>query len=328
MRSHAILPPGTTTIEQVCRLDTAIGQQFAEVAAGLAARVLATATSTWCARTGRRSSTGSRSPGRAERCSSASRRSSPSGPAQRSSATSARATSPREVTVRRSRACSTCSCSVRMPEHVCGSLNLGGIANVTVVGPDREPIAFDTGPASALLDAVVSSASGGRETFDRGWAGRGAGHGRRRAARTLPRRAVLRRPAAEVDRQGALPPRLRPRAGRRAADRAGRSARDADGALGRGRRGRPAPVRGRRGRRGRRWHPEPDADARARATSPGRPDHGRSTTTASPSRAKEALVFALIGFLTVHRLPGRRSHRAPAPHARPCSAPSPLERAP
>src|SRR6478672_3610040 len=34
----AILPPATTTIEQVCRLDTAIGTRFAEVAAGLAER--------------------------------------------------------------------------------------------------------------------------------------------------------------------------------------------------------------------------------------------------------------------------------------------------
>ncbi|MDX6579410.1 MAG: anhydro-N-acetylmuramic acid kinase, partial [Gaiellales bacterium] len=34
----AILPPATTTIEQVCRLDTAIGTRFAEVAAELAER--------------------------------------------------------------------------------------------------------------------------------------------------------------------------------------------------------------------------------------------------------------------------------------------------
>ncbi len=53
------------------------------------------------------------------------------------------------------------------PERTCGSLNLGGIANVTVVGPDREPLAYDIGPANALMDAVVSARSDGRESFDR-----------------------------------------------------------------------------------------------------------------------------------------------------------------
>ncbi|WP_323761386.1 anhydro-N-acetylmuramic acid kinase [Maricaulis sp.] len=32
-------------------------------------------------------------------------------------------------------------------------LNLGGVANVTWLGPDTDPIAFDTGPANGLLDA-------------------------------------------------------------------------------------------------------------------------------------------------------------------------------
>lgn len=35
------------------------------------------------------------------------------------------------------------------------ALNLGGIANVTVVAPERDPIAFDVGPANALLDAAA-----------------------------------------------------------------------------------------------------------------------------------------------------------------------------
>ncbi len=47
-------------------------------------------------------------------------------------------------------------------------LNLGGIANVTVVGGGRPLVAFDTGPANVLLDEAVRIASGGRETFDRG----------------------------------------------------------------------------------------------------------------------------------------------------------------
>jgi anhydro-N-acetylmuramic acid kinase len=47
------------------------------------------------------------------------------------------------------------------------ALNLGGIANLTVVGGGREPVAFDTGPANALLDAAVSAMSDGAETYDR-----------------------------------------------------------------------------------------------------------------------------------------------------------------
>ena len=52
------------------------------------------------------------------------------------------------------------------PVAVTGSLNLGGIANATIVGPDREPIAFDIGPANALLDSTVEWLSGGREAYD------------------------------------------------------------------------------------------------------------------------------------------------------------------
>jgi len=49
-------------------------------------------------------------------------------------------------------------------------LNLGGIANVTWLPAGGAPdgvIAFDVGPANALLDAVTQLASGGAERFDR-----------------------------------------------------------------------------------------------------------------------------------------------------------------
>jgi anhydro-N-acetylmuramic acid kinase len=45
------------------------------------------------------------------------------------------------------------------------ALNLGGIANVTVVR-GGVPLAFDTGPANALLDAAVAHATGGRSAYD------------------------------------------------------------------------------------------------------------------------------------------------------------------
>jgi anhydro-N-acetylmuramic acid kinase len=55
------------------------------------------------------------------------------------------------------------------------ALNLGGIANITVVAPDADPLAFDTGPANALLDAAVRHFSDGIEEYDRD--GRGAAAG-------------------------------------------------------------------------------------------------------------------------------------------------------
>ena len=47
------------------------------------------------------------------------------------------------------------------------ALNLGGMANVTIVRPDAEPLAFDTGPGNALIDAAARLVSGGREDRDR-----------------------------------------------------------------------------------------------------------------------------------------------------------------
>ena len=58
------------------------------------------------------------------------------------------------------------------------ALNLGGIANITVVPGSADPIAFDTGPANALMDAVVRDLTGGQFIFDADgvMAGRGRIH--------------------------------------------------------------------------------------------------------------------------------------------------------
>jgi anhydro-N-acetylmuramic acid kinase len=48
-----------------------------------------------------------------------------------------------------------------------GALNLGGIANITVLGTDGRAIAYDIGPANALVDAAVAAQSGGRYRMDR-----------------------------------------------------------------------------------------------------------------------------------------------------------------
>ena len=53
--------------------------------------------------------------------------------------------------------------------HTSAALNLGGIANVTIVRRGRSPLAFDTGPANCLLDdpyyALAPPKSTGREHF-------------------------------------------------------------------------------------------------------------------------------------------------------------------
>ncbi|AGW42517.1 aspartyl/glutamyl-tRNA amidotransferase subunit B [Leifsonia xyli subsp. cynodontis DSM 46306] len=46
------------------------------------------------------------------------------------------------------------------------TVNLGGIANVQVVSSDGGLVAFDSGPANALIDAVVARATGDAQTQD------------------------------------------------------------------------------------------------------------------------------------------------------------------
>ncbi|MCM1011353.1 MULTISPECIES: anhydro-N-acetylmuramic acid kinase [unclassified Brevibacterium] len=45
-------------------------------------------------------------------------------------------------------------------------LNLGGIANLTVIAPDRAPLAFDTGPANALIDILARRITDGAQSCD------------------------------------------------------------------------------------------------------------------------------------------------------------------
>ncbi|GLY54048.1 anhydro-N-acetylmuramic acid kinase [Lentzea sp. NBRC 102530] len=55
------------------------------------------------------------------------------------------------------------------------ALNIGGIANITVVRPGSPPIAYDTGPGNALMDAVMEVLSHGerRQDTDGEFASRG-----------------------------------------------------------------------------------------------------------------------------------------------------------
>lgn len=69
------------------------------------------------------------------------------------------------------------------------ALNLGGVANLTVVAPEGPPFAFDAGPANALVDAAVSLVTDGAETMDGGG---------RRAARGQVREDLLERLLADA----------------------------------------------------------------------------------------------------------------------------------
>jgi anhydro-N-acetylmuramic acid kinase len=55
---------------------------------------------------------------------------------------------------------------LRDRKTVCAALNLGGISNMTVVSPLAPTIAFDIGPANALIDAAVRIYTENRENFD------------------------------------------------------------------------------------------------------------------------------------------------------------------
>ena len=58
-------------------------------------------------------------------------------------------------------------CSWAVGSGTRAALNLGGIANMTIVSEGREPVAYDVGPANALIDAAVQHVTGGHEAFDR-----------------------------------------------------------------------------------------------------------------------------------------------------------------
>ncbi|MEC3976328.1 anhydro-N-acetylmuramic acid kinase [Amycolatopsis sp. H20-H5] len=50
--------------------------------------------------------------------------------------------------------------------HAVAGLNIGGIANITVVPPEGEVVAYDTGPGNALLDVAAARVTGGTQRSD------------------------------------------------------------------------------------------------------------------------------------------------------------------
>ena len=58
-----------------------------------------------------------------------------------------------------------------MPQRTRIALNIGGIANITVIPPRATPeqvIAFDTGPGNMVIDALAAEFSQGKLRCDRG----------------------------------------------------------------------------------------------------------------------------------------------------------------
>ncbi len=149
-RLIAALPPAQTTLAEVAELDTLIGQAFADVAADIAAEVDGVDAVCSHGQTVYHWSTGAhaRAP-----CRSGSRPGSPRRSAPRWSPTSAS----RDITVGGHGAPLVSFLDellLRSRAGVSAALNLGGISNMTVVRQDGL-VAYDIGPANALVDAVI-----------------------------------------------------------------------------------------------------------------------------------------------------------------------------
>ncbi|MDE3031023.1 MAG: anhydro-N-acetylmuramic acid kinase [Acidobacteriota bacterium] len=168
-RVALVLPPNATTIEEVCQLDTLIGLAFADVAASLARRCFADDVDVVCSHgqtvyhwvvDGHACGTLQIGQG--------------AWIAEATGATVVSDVRSRDVAAGGHGAPLASLVDVlllgRRPDVVRGALNLGGIANVTVVGPALEPLAFDIGPANALMDAAITWVSDGAAGFDEGGA--------------------------------------------------------------------------------------------------------------------------------------------------------------
>lgn len=154
-----VLPPNGTTAEQVCKLDTAVGQAFA-AAVGHALATLADGHADLVASLGQTVYhwvDGDRALGTLQ---------------LGQPAWIAEATGLPVVSDLRARDVAAGGHGaplagvldglwLRDGTETTAALNIGGIANITVVAPGRPALAFDTGPGNALLDAAARMISGG-----------------------------------------------------------------------------------------------------------------------------------------------------------------------
>lgn len=162
-RIGQLLPPGSTTIYDVCRLDTELGQLFGEAAAHACATVGNVELIVSHGQTVYHWVDGGRARGTLQL----------GAPAWIASATGLPVVSDlrsRDITRGGHGAplASTLDALLLGDRPVRGgALNLGGIANITVLGAGGSVIAYDIGPANALIDAAVTAQSDGRDRMDR-----------------------------------------------------------------------------------------------------------------------------------------------------------------
>lgn len=158
----AALPPQPTTIEEVARLDTQIGQAFADVAVRAldeltdgAADLIVSHGQTLYHWVDEGTVRGTLQLGQ------------PAWIAERTGCTVVADLRARDVAAGGQGApLVSIIDALWLGDRSAAAVNLGGIANATLVGPDREPIAFDTGPANALIDALVVERTNGAQHFD------------------------------------------------------------------------------------------------------------------------------------------------------------------
>jgi len=174
-RIAAALPPAPTTVAETCKLDTLIGQAFGELAADVDVSICSGSAELICSHgqtmyhwveDGR--ALGTLQIGQAAWI------------AERTGLPVVSDVRLRDLTVGGQGAPLVSVLDVLLLGEPGGAaraaLNLGGIANLTAVLPDRPPVAYDIGPANALIDAAVRDLSAGAEQFDRN--GRRASRGR------------------------------------------------------------------------------------------------------------------------------------------------------
>jgi anhydro-N-acetylmuramic acid kinase len=154
-----VLPPNATTAEQVCRLDTAVGQAFA-AAAEHALATIADGRADLVASLGQTVYhwvDGDRALGTLQL-------GQPAWVAESTGLPVVSDLRARDVAAGGHGAPLAIVLDrlwLRDAAETTAALNIGGIANITVVAPNRPAFAFDTGPGNALLDAAARMISNG-----------------------------------------------------------------------------------------------------------------------------------------------------------------------
>src|SRR5690625_2534909 len=305
----AALPPASTTMKAVCRLDTGIGHAFAEVAARAAEELTGGGAELvvshgqpldhWVDDGAVR---GTLQLGQ------------PAWIAERTGTTVVADLRSRDVAAGGQGApLVSIIDALWLSGRRAAAVNLGGIANVTLVDPRRPALAFDTGPANALIDAAVVAGTDGAEQFDADGALAARGTVDQGLLESLLEEEYYRRPAPKSTGKELFHPGYLDRflAGRRSLPLEGLvatltalTARAVGAAVGETQQ----VVLSGGGTR------NPALVAARRSELPGTPVR-TSDELGLPSAAKEALAFAVLGFLTVNGQAGALPSCTGARHA-------------